>query len=527
MRRETVLVVDDDAGTRSQCLAILEAARLTAVAVPDGPQALAALHDDQRLRDRGALAILDYVLPGPHGAAAASGDQGLHVFARLKQARPDLAGILLTGHTSLNVAVEALNLGFSNVLTKPVDPVLLTEAVEAALRERAMRLQNARLRALTRLYDALGELAGLHDRTELYQCIVRLAVEETSADTASLMLLDEHRQELHVAAAVGLDESVWRKASRRVGEPISGWVLNSGVALELTHERPVPNAVRSALRRPEVSAALCLPLAFAERPVGVLNISRLHSDLSFRPGDIEIASVLASDAALTIQRLSLLSDRARRERIATVGRLASTIIHDLRGPVTIIRGANELLQDEHPEQAEPLAAIEQRVGELDRMCEQLLSFARDASNVVYERFPLADLLSEVARRGRDLGHAAGIAFHCTLESDGLVDAARGELTRALAGLIESAVASAPAGTALSVVGRLLGGTVELQVVGCDLLPDRWQPRLDAPTALAAGGAELSVALVRHVVERHHGAVEVSCDQQAYTLTLRWPQRQAA
>ncbi len=522
MRRETVLVVDDDAGTRSQCMAILEAARLSAVAAADGPQALAALQDDPRLRDRAALAILDYVLPGQAG-----GEHGLQVFEQLKAARPDLAGILLTGHTSLNVAVEALNLGFSNVLTKPVDPFLLTEAVEGALRERQTRLQNARLRALTRLYDALGELAGLHDRSELYECIVRLAVSETSADTASLMLLDEHRQELHVAAAVGLDEGVWRSASRRVGEPISGWVLNSGVALELTTARPVPNAVRSALRRPEVTAALCLPLAFAERPVGVLNISRLHSDLSFRPGDIEVASVLASDAALAIQRLALLTDRARSERIATVGRLASTIIHDLRGPVTIIRGANELLQDEYPGQEAPLARIEQHVGELDRMCEQLLSFARDASNVVYERVPLAELLGEVARSGRDLGHLAGVNFHCTLESDGVVDAARGELTRALTGLLESAVASAPQGTALSVVGRLFGGTVELEVAGQDPTPDRWQPRLDAPTALAAGGAALSVALVRHVVERHHGVLEVSVGERDYTLTMRWPQRQAA
>ncbi|MBI5834014.1 MAG: hypothetical protein HZB16_17105, partial [Armatimonadetes bacterium] len=83
------------------------------------------------------------------------------------------------------------------------------------------------------------------------------------------------------------------------------------------------------------------------------------------------------------------------------------------------------------------------------------------------------------------------------------------------------------GAALNLVGRLTGGTVELELAGQDLVPDRWRPRLDAPTALAAGGAELSVALIRHVVERHHGAVEVHCDQLAYTLTLRWPQRQAA
>jgi signal transduction histidine kinase/FixJ family two-component response regulator len=518
MPRETILVVDDDSRARSHCQAVLEAARWQVVAVSDLVGALAALNDDRRLREQCELVLTEHILPQGNG---------FELFRALRREVPDLAGILMSGHTSLAVAVEALNIGFSQVLAKPLDSFHLTEAVEAALAERRTRRENARLQTLTRIHEALGELAALHDSEELYRCIVRLAVAETSADAASLMLLDPTGRHLWVAAAEGLPERVVRQAAKLVGEPVSGWVVHSGVGLDLSPGRPLPQVVRRALRRPEVSAALCLPLAFAERPVGVLNISRLATDLTFRPGDVEIATVLATDAALTIQRLALLQNQARREQVTTVGRLASTIIHDLRGPVTIIRGAAELLEDDAPAQHAALADIQSQVGELDRMCEQLLSFARETSALAFDEFALTDLVADLQAGGDVCCQAAGIMLDCRCEADAQVEAARAELCRAVLQLLETACQTASAGSRVTVWARLDGREVELQMLGTDTDPTRWQAQLDAPAAFAAGGTGLSLALARHVVERHHGRLAVEVGDTGYTLRLRWPQRQAA
>jgi signal transduction histidine kinase len=518
MRREMVLVVDDDPTARLLCRKLLEGARYEVVAVADGRGAREALTSDPRLRGACDLAVLDYVLPD---------DNGCHLFHSLRRLRPDLAGLLVTGQASLHLAVEALNFGFSQVLAKPVDAFGLREAAEAALADRRNRLENARLRALTRLYDALGELAAIDDAEQLYTCIVRLARAETNADAASLMLLDEQRAMLRMVAAEGLAADVMRQAQCGLGEPISGWVVRSGVVLELTGAGLVPAAIRPALRRPEVTAALCLPLTYGERPMGVLNISRLHRDQQFRPGDVELATIIATDAALAIGRLKMLAERARGERVATVGRLASTIIHDLRGPVTIIRGAAELLEDEAPEHRRPLRVIARQVSDLEDMCEQLLSFARDASSVVFEEFSLKDLLADVAQDGQQWCRQAGLDWECAVEGDGRVEAARSELTRVLTQLVHAACESAASGSAVHVSGRLASGQVELKLVGCDDAPQRWLTDADAPAAIARGGAELSLALARHIVERHRGAVEVETDSGLYALTLRWPQRPAA
>lgn len=513
MTRETVLVVADDPGSRRQCQAALQAAGFGVVTVADAHSGLLALARDLRLRDC-EIAVVDAVLPGEDGLAA---------FGRLRAEYNDLAGLLLTSNASLKVAVEALNAGFGQVLARPVEPFALTEAVEVALAERRARCENARLQALARIYEALGELSGLHDTEELYRCVVRLAVTETSADTASLMLLDSAGRYLRLASSVGLDPKLLDAGAKRVGEPIAGWVVQTGVALDLTPGRPLPAVIRQAMRRPAVSAALCLPLAFSERPVGVLNINRIERGLAFAPGDVEIATVLANDAALSIQRLNLLREQAARERSATVGRLASTIIHDLRGPVTILRGAAELLADDHPECAEPLAAIDRQVDELDQMCEQLLSFARETSTLAFEDFAVSALLADAAADTAAAAAAAGVAIEWPVVDELRVEAVRSEVLRVLTQLVETALEAATGGR-LRVGARLDGRMVLLELAGRDASPARWQLELDAAAAFAVGGAGLTLALARHVAERHRGRLEVETEDDLYTIRLRWPQR---
>ena len=83
MRRQTVLVVDDDDQARRQCQSALEAARYCVVAVPDAHRAVEALTGDARLRGSCDLVVLDHVLPD---------DNGIHAFHQLRRHVPDQIG---------------------------------------------------------------------------------------------------------------------------------------------------------------------------------------------------------------------------------------------------------------------------------------------------------------------------------------------------------------------------------------------------------------------------------------------------
>ena len=59
----------------------------------------------------------------------------------------------------------------------------------------------------------------------------------------------------------------------------------------------------------------------------------------------ELLDVLAGLAATTLHNFALLEDRIRSERLTTVGRMISTIVHDFRNPMTSIRGYASMIEE--------------------------------------------------------------------------------------------------------------------------------------------------------------------------------------
>src|SRR5260370_27027941 len=71
---------------------------------------------------------------------------GLELQARLKEADPELAVIVMTGYASVETAVQALKRGAYEYITKPVDPDELSHLVANALEHQRTRREVVRLR---------------------------------------------------------------------------------------------------------------------------------------------------------------------------------------------------------------------------------------------------------------------------------------------------------------------------------------------------------------------------------------------
>ena len=132
-RKGTVLVAEDQRGVRSFLVAALEAADFDVVEATDGAEALRLLE-----RHEVDCVLTDLRMPGADGMA---------VLARTRQVQPDAAVLVLTAYGTIEGAVDAMRAGAADFLTKPVDsPEVLVMAVQRALGERRLRLENERLR---------------------------------------------------------------------------------------------------------------------------------------------------------------------------------------------------------------------------------------------------------------------------------------------------------------------------------------------------------------------------------------------
>ncbi|MBI2467025.1 MAG: sigma-54-dependent Fis family transcriptional regulator [Candidatus Rokubacteria bacterium] len=142
----TVLVADDDAGMRESVCRALRREGFQVLAAEDGAAALETLR-------RGCVDLLvaDLRMPGL---------DGLELLRAARLVAPETEALLISGHGTVEEAVEAMKEGAYDFLTKPFDRAALVRTVRQALERRALILEN---RSLQRRLDELagaGELIG-------------------------------------------------------------------------------------------------------------------------------------------------------------------------------------------------------------------------------------------------------------------------------------------------------------------------------------------------------------------------------
>jgi CheY-like chemotaxis protein len=114
-----ILVVDDDADTRCNIADLFEDCGYSVDSAEDGESAL-----KQAQRHVYDVGLLDLRMPGMDGVA---------LCRRLKQLRPGMVTLVVTGYASDGLDDEARAAGACKVFHKPVDFAKLLEIVEQAL----------------------------------------------------------------------------------------------------------------------------------------------------------------------------------------------------------------------------------------------------------------------------------------------------------------------------------------------------------------------------------------------------------
>jgi len=304
MANEQILIVDDEPDVLELCKRILSGNGYVIYSAGSGQKAIEIARETPL-----DLAILDYRLPDR---------DGISVYEAIRTYQPDTVGIIVTGYPSMEVAIEALRKGISGFVLKPFTPAELRQAVSEALTHRRLQRENARLQAMIPLYELSRSLMTTIDLDVLLDQVVELAIRETGADRASLML--EENGELIVVAARGLPQDIMRTARTRVGEGIAGWVAKHGEPLLLDKSVSMPPELEDALRRAEIASAVCAPLIVKDRVIGVLNLTKLEgTDQPFTPSDRDLISVLAGQVAVAIENARLFQEqRAITEKLARV-----------------------------------------------------------------------------------------------------------------------------------------------------------------------------------------------------------------
>jgi len=461
---ELILLADDNADMREYVAHLLRD-KYRVHAVADGTQAIEAA---RRLRPD--LVLADIMMPGIDGFGV------VHAI-RDEPALSRTPVILLSARAGEESRVEGLENGANDYLSKPFTARELLARVASQL-------------AISRI------------RREQSLASQRLAAIVESADDAIIS------KDLNGIV------TTWNRAAERIfgyrAEEMIGRSITTIIPPELHGDEP--RILQTIARGQRIDHFETVRIAKNGQRIDVsLTVSPVRDE----SGRIVGAAKIARD--ITQQKKT---ERALRtsERLASVGRLAATIAHEINNPLEAVTNLVYLAKEEADggDLRDYLVAAEEELSRISHLTKQTLGFYRDTKEAATIRIGpmLGPLIAVFAGRARN----KAVEIRTEIASDPEVYAVAGEMRQLITNLLSNSIDAVSrtgrirmrVSAATEWSGRRRSG-VRLTVADSGVgIPPEIRSRLFEPffTTKKDVGTGLGLWVCKGIVERHHGSIRV-------------------
>jgi signal transduction histidine kinase len=380
----------------------------------------------------------------------------------------------------------------------------------------------------------LNDLERSMARAESLEDLARAALSALSsacqAQGATLLLGEEDSGDLfqHVYDSDrpdGLD-----RFGVKAGEGFLAQALSTGETIELTDGALDPrHNERVEGRFPfPVRSCLVMPLS-NEQVFGAIGIFSKRGGRPFEEEDRSLMALVGANVSTAVRLFRASVQRERGQRLGTIGRLLSQVIHDFKTPMTVISGHVQMMTnaDDAEVRAEHARDVLKQLELLTAMQREVLDFARGERRIFVRRVYLNRFFDDIKRQIEQYaeGHPIRIEFDIDTKVTARFDETR--VARAVQNLARNAVeAMGDKGGVLSIYARMDADDLLIGVSDTGPgIPEEIQGRMfqSFVTAGKQGGTGLGLAIVKKIVQEHKGNVDVRSTPQGATFELRLPQ----
>jgi signal transduction histidine kinase/putative methionine-R-sulfoxide reductase with GAF domain len=398
-----------------------------------------------------------------------------------------------------------------------------------------------RVRDLKLLFSLESAMARAHSLEELFMAVLGEAMRSCEARAAAVALREPGESEGEESPFLYLVDDKHRKLRRfplREGQGLIGWSMMKG---EVVITTDAPNDERTDTAFDELvgfysQTALIVPLEGEERStLGAIALYNKRDAKGFSGEDRSLLELIAANASTAIRLQMAREQHEREERLTTIGRLLSAVIHDLKTPLTVISGYVQLMQaaESKKKRAEYAEAALKQFDHISAMQREVLEFARGERNVLVRKVYLQKFFEEARAAVEPQLKRDGIDLVIDLQDKGTARFDEGKILRVIHNLARNAVeAMQPQGGGrFSIrVTRAHKGEPEEELVLTFTdtgpgIPKEIEHRLfrSFVTANKKGGTGLGLAIVKKIAEDHGGTVTVRSTKRGATFELRLPQ----
>jgi signal transduction histidine kinase/putative methionine-R-sulfoxide reductase with GAF domain len=431
------------------------------------------------------------------------------------------ADILAALATQAAVSIDNSRL-FMSVAQKNIQLLETKEQLEHRVRD---------LKLLFNLEQAMGRATSLE---ELFIAVLGEAMRACEARMGAVALRDPEDRSGSLYVIDDRADKV-----RRLPYPddvgLIGWTIRSDQVLMSTDAENDPRRDADLDRRVGAGRArnaLIVPLEGEQgAPMGAIAIYNKRGAKPFNDEDRALLALIAANASTAI-RLQLTRDsREREERLTTIGRLLSSVIHDMKTPLTVIRGYVQMMKstDDGKQRADLATIILKQFEHIGAMQREVLAFARGEKRLLLRRVYLQKFFEEVREQLESELAKRGVELVVDVQERGTARFDEGKMLRVVHNLARNAAeAMGRSGGKLVIKVTRDKSDRALVVSFSDTgpgIPKEIEHQLfqSFVTRGKAGGTGLGLAIVKKIADEHGGTISVQSSSRGATFKLRIPQ----
>ena len=390
------------------------------------------------------------------------------------------------------------------VAWEPGTPLRLADGAYTLTLQRLDRSSSElHLQAILEAAQLLAKEVDLEDLLE--QALDKL-LSISGTDRGFLMLLEDGELRPRVQRNLGqeLEGSIQLSLSsvRKVfetGDPV--WILNVADEHHLSRQQ--------SIHRLELKTILCLPLLLQGQRLGVVYLDSRRPITE--PLDRETFEAIVALCAISIERTRLSEENLRSHVLATVGQVASSIVHDFKNGLFVLRGHADLLElsTEEPKLRHHCRKILECVDRLTHLSQDVLDFAK-VREPVRETVDLRVFLDAIIEPMVPQAAELGVKIR-TMGQTCLVKLDPGQFTRVMENLLGNALdATVDMDGEVLISWTQFNGGIQIRVKDRGRgIPKKVMKRIFEPFFSYGKrmGTGLGMASVKKIVEEHGGTLE--------------------
>lgn len=371
--------------------------------------------------------------------------------------------------------------------------------------ERSKMLERTR-RELLLLFETERAISQSDDLQRMLDSILDTALSTLSARTGAIYVLDERGFELQVLAVRGVGAKSLEKQSVALGEGVVGNVVRSG--------EPVVLNDLEGMKRGRTKAKQLVAVPIRTRYAGTIGVFELlnrEGGEGFTETDAATLQVVAAQAGRAINAERRRKEREQSERLTTIGRMLSGVIHDLRTPMTLISGYTQVMAEADSKSARNQYAhlVNKQIDLLSAMTKDLLAFAKGERSVLIRKVYLQRFMEEMKEYLEQELAGSGVQLVLDVRYRGAARFDETKMRRVFHNITRNAREAMPGGGKLQICVDKADTDLELSFVDTGPgIPEELRGRIFEPFATAGkvGGTGLGLAMVRQIAEEHRGTV---------------------